>query len=106
MTAEVVDASADPAKLTVSVGSAEIVCSFTVSPQNPTAGAAVTFTDTTEIDPERIFNSIWDFGDGKFTSGISVLHTYSTAGTYRVAHVLVDISSNSYTCTALRLTVS
>lgn len=106
VTAEVVDASADPAKVTIPIGTTNIVCSFTVSPENPSAGAPVTFTDTTEIDPEEIFNSIWDFGDGTSTSGVSVQHTYASAGTFRVAHVLVDISGNSYTCTARRLTVS
>jgi hypothetical protein len=105
VTADVVDASADPAKLTIPVGTAEIVCSFTVNPQNPAAGSPVTFTDTTQIDSQRVFNSIWDFGDGKSLSGVSVQHTYATAGNYTVAHVLVDISGTSYTCTALRLTV-
>jgi hypothetical protein len=106
VTAEVVGASADPAKVTVRVGTANIVCSFTVNPENPVSGVPVTFTDTTEIESERIFNSLWDFGDGTSTSGISVQHTFTAPGTYRVAHVLVDISSNTYTCNTLRLTVS
>ena len=103
--AEVPDVSADPASVTVTVGSTNIECSFTVNPQNPTAGQAVTFTDTTQIEQEQIFSSIWDFGDGKSGSGISVQHTYSAPGTFTVAHVLVDISNNNYTCTTLRLTV-
>jgi PKD domain/Bacterial Ig-like domain (group 1) len=106
VTAEVVDVSADSPKITIPVGTAEIECSFTVSPENPSVGTAVTFTDTTEIDSERIFNSIWDFGDGTTMSGVSVQHTYNAAGTFRVAHVLVDISGNSFTCPSLRLTVS
>jgi|GEM_PF-6644370 len=104
--AEVVDKSADPAKLTIPVGTTSIVCSFTVSPQNPSAGNPVIFTDTTQIDPERIFNSIWDFGDEKSQSGVSVQHTYTSAGTYSIAHVLIDISNNTYPCPTLRLTVS
>jgi PKD repeat protein len=106
VTAQVVDASADSPKIIIPVGTANITCSFTVSPENPSAGAAVTFTDTTEIDEERIFNSIWDFGDGTTMSGVSVQHTYTAGGTFRVAHVLVDISGNSYSCVSLRLTVS
>jgi hypothetical protein len=106
VTAEVVDASADSPKITIPVGTANITCSFTVSPQNPTVGATITFTDTTEIEEERIFNSIWDFGDGTTMSGISVQHTYTAAGTFRVAHVLVDISGNSHSCVSLRLTVT
>jgi len=106
VTADALDVSADPAKLTISVGTQQIDCSFTVTPQNPAAGSAVTFADTTQIDPQRVFNSIWDFGDGKSSSGVTVQHTYGTAGTYTVAHVVVDISGTSYTCTALRLTVS
>jgi PKD domain-containing protein/Big-like domain-containing protein len=103
--AEVPDVSADPATLTVPVGSTNIECSFTITPQNPTAGQAVTFTDTTQIDQEQIFSSIWDFGDSNSGSGVSVQHTYSTAGTYTIAHVLIDISSNNYSCTNVRLTV-
>jgi PKD repeat protein len=103
--AEVVDVSADPATVNIPVGSVNIECSFTVNPQNPVAGQAVTFTDTTQIDPQLIFSSIWDFGDGKSGSGVSVQHTYSNPGTFTVAHVLVDVSNNNYTCTNLRLTV-
>jgi hypothetical protein len=106
VTAQLVDASADSPKIIIPVGTTNITCSFTVSPQNPTVGAVVTFTDTTEIESERIFNSIWDFGDGTTGSGVSVQHTYTTAGTFRVAHVLVDISGNSFSCVSLRLTVS
>jgi PKD repeat protein len=106
VTADAVDASVEPAKITIPVGATEVECSFTVSPQNPSVGTVVTFTDTSEIEPQRIFNSIWDFGDGTTMSGITVQHTYTTAGTFQVAHVIVDISGNSFSCPILRLTVS
>jgi PKD repeat protein len=105
VTADALDTSAEPAKLTITVGSEIIVCSFSITPENPSVGTQVTFTDTTEIDPQRIFSSIWDFGDGTSRSGVTVQHTYTSAGTFRIAHTLVDVSNNTYTCSTIRLTV-
>ena len=72
---------------------------FTATPTNGVAALAVTFTDTST---GSITNWAWTFGDGGTTNATttSVLHTYSTPGTYNVTEIVSGsggVSTNTAT---------
>jgi PKD repeat protein len=70
------------------------VVSYSVS-ASPKASQPVTFTDTSANAPTQ---QLWAFGDGAIaTSGVSALHTYSAAGTYRSAHFVSNAGGSSGT---------
>jgi PKD repeat protein len=82
------NASGDPFAIVMTaepnVSSAAPVASYTVAPASPAAGQAATFTDTSSNSPTTL---LWSFGDGTTaTSGTTVQHTYTAAGTYKTAH--------------------
>lgn len=69
------------------------VASYDVSPANPGAGQAATFTDTSTNAPTT---QLWAFGDGTTaTSGAIVQHTYAAAGTYRTSHFAANAGGAS-----------
>ena len=68
------------------------VASYTVS-ASPTTGQPVTFTDTSTNAPTT---QLWAFGDGTTaTSGATVQHTYSAAGTYKTTHFVANAGGTS-----------
>ncbi|MCB0851249.1 MAG: PKD domain-containing protein, partial [Bacteroidetes bacterium] len=51
------------------------------------------FDATSSYDPDGIITSYaWDFGDGNTGTGVSVMHTYATTGTYNVSLTITDDS--------------
>ncbi len=58
-----------------------LTANFTGTPKSGMAPLAVTFTDTSAGSPTAWS---WDFGDGNTSTNENPLHTYSTAGTFRV----------------------
>jgi PKD repeat protein len=59
-------------------------------PTNPTTASVVNFTATPSLGTPP-YVGFWVFGDGSTATGISVLHTYHSAGTYTV-HVWTNDS--------------
>jgi parallel beta-helix repeat protein len=57
-----------------------LAASFTVSPDTPTQGEPVQFTDTST----GATTWDWDFGDGTRSMGRNPVHTYAARGTYTV----------------------
>lgn len=69
------------------------VASYNVSPASPAVNQAVTFTDTSTGSPTSQF---WSFGDGAIaTSGATVAHTYTAAGTYKTSHFVTNAAGGS-----------
>jgi len=67
------------------------VASFTFSPTMVSVGQAVSFDASASEDPDgTIVSYDWDFGDGTSGSGVSVSHTYTTAGNYLVSLTVTD----------------
>lgn len=53
-------------------------------------GTPVTF-NTINITPQNISQFVWDFGDGRITTGgNSIVHTYRTAGKFNVQLIITD----------------
>jgi C1A family cysteine protease/PKD repeat protein len=57
------------------------LANYSVSPTSGTTATTFTFTDTSTNSPT---GWTWNFGDGGSTSGKSVTHKFTTAGTYTV----------------------
>jgi len=53
-------------------------------------GQAVSFVGTGSDPAGLNFTGHWDFGDGVSADGLSVTHTYATAGTYTVAFTVTN----------------
>ena len=70
-----------------------------VTPTSPSAGRAAT------LDSRALFGGTvergWDFGDGSSDSGVTVSHTFLTAGDY-----LVSVSTADGRVASLEVTVS
>ncbi len=67
------------------------VANFTYFPENPTPNQNVTFNASSSYDPDGTITSYqWDFGDGSTASGMTVQHSYSSAGTYTVTLTVTD----------------
>ncbi len=67
------------------------VASFTVTPEAPIVGSAVTFDASASTDPNNdIAGYAWDFGDGTTGGGVNVVHAFDTVGTYTVALTVTD----------------
>ncbi len=91
------NASGDPFAIVMTaepnVSSSVPVASYTVNPASPNAGQSATFTDTSTNAPT---SQLWAFGDGTTaTSGATVQHTYSAAGTYRTSHFVSNAFGTS-----------
>jgi PKD repeat protein len=70
---------------------------FTYTPEAPTAGTNVTFavafcgaSDTADCTPSSATSFKWSFGDGATASGSTVVHKFSSAGTYSVTLTVTD----------------
>lgn len=67
------------------------LAAFTYSPQEPTVGEPVTFTDQSEDPDGQLVNRSWDFGDGtEPRTDTSVTHTFQDAGSYEVTLTVTD----------------
>ncbi len=82
--------------LSVSQGPEPPNAVITANPTNGQEPLTVSFDASQSTDPnDDITGYYWDFGDGNTDSGVTVTHTYSTAGTYTVTLTVVD--SNGFT---------
>ncbi len=59
---------------------------------------ALTMIGTDQSTGSNVTNQQWTFGDGGTGSGPSVIHTYSTAGTYQVCLVVENGCGTDTTC--------
>jgi PKD repeat protein len=58
------------------------VANFIFSPNNPTPGSLVSFTNTSTNSPTSF---LWDFGDGVTSNAQNPTHAFVNAGTYQVS---------------------
>lgn len=78
------------------------VARFTVSPSSGIAPLTVLFDASGSLDPDGYITSyIWTFGDGASGSGVTVSHTYSSAGTYTVELMVTDDAGATGTDSAI-----
>ena len=69
------------------------VCDFTISPNDTSCvNELVTFNGSGTPD---IISWDWDFGDGNTASGQTVLHSYTTPGTYDISLIVSNIQRMS-----------
>ncbi|MBW9221435.1 right-handed parallel beta-helix repeat-containing protein [Methanothermococcus sp. SCGC AD-155-C09] len=67
------------------------VAIFNFNPTKPVVGESVIFNASLSYDPDgKIVKSLWDFGDGNWTEGEVVNHSYSKPGNYTVTLTVVD----------------
>ena len=90
----------EPLIIAVEEGQAP-TCSFDVAPSGSVdVGQTASFADTSTDPDGTIEDSEWDFGDGDSSSGSSVSHSYSAAGSFIVRHTITDDQGISVSCTA------
>jgi hypothetical protein len=58
-------------------------------------GTAATFIASSSTDNMGIISYDWNFGDGSTKTGISVTHSYSSAGIYTVNLTVEDVAGNT-----------
>lgn len=79
---------------------------FTVAPEQPKAGEAVSFDASESSDPDgTVAQYSWDFGDQETGEGKIVTHVYKTAGTYTVTLTVTD-DKNAKASTTQQITVA
>lgn len=95
------------APLTVVIGQGSgPQCSFVVSPSGTVdVGQQVTFADTSTDSDGNVVQFVWDFGDGETATGQTVMHSYSSSGTFLVQHSITDDQGLSGNCTPVSVTV-
>ena len=82
------DGSTDTATRTIQVSSPSITntppnASFIATPTSGEAPLTVNFDASASSDPDGSITSyVWNFGDSSTGSGVTVPHTYNSAGTY------------------------
>lgn len=84
---------------------ATLVADFSIDPQVPTNKDVVQFSGVVSTAPTgNITAYLWEFGDGKSESGVTVSHRYKVPGTYTVKLTVWD-SSNASSQMSVVLTV-
>ncbi len=67
------------------------VASFAVLPSNPIVGQNVSFDGSRSLDSDgTVVSWSWSFGDGSFTTGEFVIHSYNVPGNYSVTLTVTD----------------
>ncbi len=67
------------------------VADFTYDPEDPIIDQTITFDASISRDIDGTISTYnWDFGDGTMTSGVTVDHSYSAAGTFTVTLIVTD----------------
>ena len=88
---------------TVTIGQGALpTATILTSPSAPTVNQTVNFNaSSSRPAPGRTIRSYdWDFGDGSTSSGATVQHAYSAAGTYSVLLTVTDDAGRIATATA------
>lgn len=79
---------------------AEQQLAFDYAPIKPIVGQTIQFGAEYAVVPgSTIVSYDWDFGDSSVASGVSVTHSYASAGTYTVELTLTDSNNNTFTKT-------
>jgi len=79
-----------PGYISVTVGNQPPDASFSLTPESPTAGDTVQFTDLS-TDPEGDYFEVgWDFGDESYSSEPDPTHMYQEAGLYLIGLTATD----------------
>lgn len=78
------------------------VADFTYSPTSPDIADTVYFNASGSYDPDggNITSYVWDFGDGKSESGMTIDHKYKAEGTYTVTLNVTDDEGQNATTSA------
>ena len=72
------------------------VATFSFTPASPRKGQSVEFNASSSYDVDgSIVSYAWNFGDGSTASGVTVTHSYSSAGTYTVKLTVTDNDGDS-----------
>ena len=80
----------------ITVYSGKPIADFNFQPLYPMTGQYLTFDASNSRDVNGSIKKYqWDFGDGQTGSGVSVTHSFSTAGTYSVTLTVTDNNANS-----------
>jgi PKD repeat protein len=96
----------DTATHQINIQAADVVASFTYSPQAPSVGVPIQFTDRSyATDNLQITAWHWDFGDGNISTQQNPTHTYAVAGTYTVS-LTVTASDGNTASTSQQLEVT
>jgi PKD repeat protein len=67
------------------------VANFTFSPTSGVYPLQVNFDASASYDPDGSISSYsWDFGDGKYDTGVNVSHVYETWGTFTIKLLVRD----------------
>lgn len=79
---------------TIAVILEEPVANFVVSPDTLLfLGTTLEFTDSSLASPNFLNTGfLWNFGDGEFADGASVIHTYQDTGEYSVIYTVVNLN--------------
>jgi PKD repeat protein len=69
-------------------------------PYSGSVGSAIPFTSNGSADPEGVFSSTWDFGDGARVTAQNPTHAYATSGYYTARLTVTDTAGATATDTA------
>lgn len=82
------------------------VATFTASKTSARTGESITFDASASSDLDGFISSYqWDFGDGSTAFGITVTHSYTSAGTYTIKLTVTD-NDGAKDNTTLQITVT
>ena len=74
----------------VPVGAQPPTADFSFSPERPTVGEEVRFTDESTDPDGRVVSWRWEFGDGTISTERNPIHRYSRNGTFKVKLTVAD----------------